>query len=190
MRVMKRPIVLASLLLAAISMQSEGNALAPSHARVKLFADTSTVVPGQPFTVAIAFKIDPAWHVYYKDPGESGMPPEVKWTLPAGLTAGELQFPKPEVLKTPAGTNFVYHDEVWLLATITPGTDFKAGAPIDIAADVKWLVCDADVCLPGKGAASVKLTAGEHLTPTNQAEFESWRAKVKEAESFDPAAAK
>lgn len=139
-----RPILLASLLLTALAIPSGAQSTAPpAHTRVTLYADSSTIVPGKPFTVAVAFKMDPKWHVYFKNPGESGMPPEVKWSLPAGITAGELQFPKPEVLKTPAGTNFVYHDEVWLLATMTAGSDFKIGRAVEIAADVKWLECDS-----------------------------------------------
>jgi DsbC/DsbD-like thiol-disulfide interchange protein len=190
MRLTVRPIYLASLLLTAFSLPSDAQVLRPAHAQVALRADTSTIVPGQAFTVAVAFKLDPTWHVYYKDPGESGMPPEIKWILPPGLTAGELQFPKPEVLKTPAGTNFVYHDEVWLLVTMTPGSDFKAGSAIEILADAKWLECDAERCLPGKQKASLSVAVADRVTPTDQQQFESWRAKVKEAESFDPAAMK
>ena len=191
MRLSMRPTFLASLLIASVcALPGYARAPEPAHVRVSLRADTSTIVPGQPFTVAVTFKLDPTWHVYFKDPGESGMPPEIKWTLPAGLTSGELQFPKPEVLKTPAGTNFVYHDEVWLLVTMTPGSEFKAGSVVEIAADVSWLECDADRCLPAKQQASSSVTVADRVTPTDQQQFESWRAKIKEAESFDPAAAK
>lgn len=186
MRVASAAILAASIGLVASFTQ--GAAAPEPHARVSLKVDTDAVTAGKPFTVAVVFEMDPGWHIYYKDPGESGMPPEVKWTLPTGMGAGELQFPKPEVLKTPAGTNFVYHDEVWLLATITPGEGFKPDGSTQISADIKWLECDADLCLPGKGKASVKV--GEAIPPAQLKQFESWRAKVKEAESFDPAAAK
>ena len=181
---------LATSLIVLASLGPARTATPASHAQVTLYADTSTIVAGKPFTVAVAFKLDPKWHVYFKEPGDSGMPPEVKWNLPEGMTAGELQYPKPEVLKTPAGTNFVYHDEVWLLVTMTPGADFKIGRAVELSANVKWLECDADQCLPARGKASIKLTPDTRLTPTLQQQFDSWRAKVKEGESFDPAAAK
>lgn len=160
------------------------------HAKPSLLADISTIAPGQPFTLAIVFKLDPKWHVYYKNPGDSGLAPSVKWTLTEGVTAGELQFPKPEVLKTPAGTNFVYHDEVALLVPITTTDAFKLGQDIELIADLKWLECDADACLPAKQRVSITLHAADQSTPTNAELFAAWRVKVKEAESFDPATAK
>ena len=188
-----RAIAICSLLLA--TLVSRGDLVAqstppPAHARATLMSDTSTIVAGQPFTVAVVFKIDKDWHVYYKDPGDSGMAPKVEWKLPEGITAGELQFPKPEVLKTPAGTNFVYHDEVALLVTMTPGKDFRIGRAVEISAALKWLECDADVCVPQKQSAAVTVTADERVTSTHAEQFTTWREKVKEGESFDPKSAK
>lgn len=185
-----RPLAIASLLVAALAIQTGGQTTSQPHAQVSLYADTSTVVPGQPFTVAVAFKLDDGWHTYFKEPGDSGMPPEVKWNLPAGLTAGELQFPKPEVLKTKAGTDYVYEGEVWLLTTITPAADFKSAGAIDLSAAVNWLECDANRCLPGKANVTISLSAGDKVMPTHVEQFESWRVQVKQGESFDPATAR
>lgn len=188
-----RPLAILLSLLSLLLLRGESDAQStppPAHARATLVSESSTIVPNQPFTVAIVFKLDPSWHVYFKHPGDSGLPPSVKWTLPEGLTAGELQFPKPEVLKTPAGTNYVYHDEVALLVTMTPGKDFTIGRAVEIKAALKWLECDADSCVPQRQNASVTLTADERMKKTDTDQFDDWRAKVKAGESFDPAAAK
>lgn len=167
---------------------AHANRAEEAHARATLVSDTSTVVAGQPFTVAITFAIDPGWHLYWKDSGDSGLPPSVKWKLPEGFTAGELQFPSPKVLKTPAGVNYVYEEKLTLLATLTPPPTLKAGERYEIAAAVKWLECDEDTCLPAKQDGALSVTAGTQATPQHEAEFAAWKAAAKEGESYRPPA--
>lgn len=156
------------------------------HARVQMLADSKSIVPGQPFTVALLFRIEPKWHLYWKDPGDSGLPPSVKWKLPAGFTAGELQFPKPEVLKTKAGTNYVYHDQVALLVQVTPDASLRLGETLTLEAEVKWLECTEEMCLPARQDVSAPLTVSTAAQPNEEGQFAGWRAKVKEGETFDP----
>lgn len=158
----------------------------PAHARAKLICDTSAIVAGKPFTLAVAFEMDPGWHLYWKDPGDSGMPPSVKWTLPDGFVAGKLQFPKPEILKTPAGVNYVYEKSFALLVTITPPAELGAGQTIDIKAAIKWLECTLEQCLPAKQSAELSVETGTEAQPANEAQFVEWRAAVKAGEHFDP----
>lgn len=160
------------------------------HARAELVAEGQSIVAGQPFTVAVVFRMDPQWHVYWKDPGDSGMPPSVKWTLPPGYTAGEFQYPTPKVLKGPAGTNYVYEDEVALLVEITPPATAKVGDAVPLVGDLRWLECDADVCLPARGRVTTSVTVAHTVEPKDAAQFQSWRDKVKAGQDFDPKKAK
>src|SRR4051794_3025095 len=87
--------------------------------RAKLLADVSAIQPGQPFTVGVLLTIEPGWHVYWKNPGDSGLSTSAKWTLPEGFKAGDLQFPVPTRFDLEGGlVNYGYHDEVMLTATI------------------------------------------------------------------------
>ncbi len=159
---------------------------AAPHARPQLLASQTAIVAGKPFVVAIDFELDPSWHVYWKDPGDSGMPPSVMWTLPPGFTAGELRFPAPKVLKTSAGVNYVYADRVALLATITPPAELKTGDTYNVKADVKWLECDVNVCLPGKQSLGTSVVAADQASPNEPEKFAQWEAAVKAGEGFDP----
>src|SRR5438067_6037154 len=60
-----------------------------------LLADVDSVKAGKPFTLGVLLKIKPGWHVYWKNPGDSGLPTRVTWKLPEGFTADELRFPIP-----------------------------------------------------------------------------------------------
>lgn len=179
------PIVCLAVATAALAQTQPAGRR--QHARASLVADAKTIVADKPFTVAVAFEMDPTWHVYWKDPGDSGMPPSIKWTLPPGFTAGEIQWPKPETLDLgPAGINYVYHDKVALLVEITPDPQIAVASAVTIAADIKWLECDKDQCLPAKQSTSVSLTVGHTVEPSDPAQFDAWRKAVADGATFEP----
>jgi len=129
------------------------------HVQARLIADVNHIQPGKPFTVAVVFDIDPDWHIYWKNPGDAGLPTLVKLTLPDGFTAGELRYPTPKKFVQPGDIiAYGYETQTALLATITPPAawDTAKPKPVDISAAVTWLVC-SDVCLPGKADLTLTL---------------------------------
>ena len=91
--------------------------------------------------------------------GDSGEPPEVKWTLPAGVSVGPLQFPAPKRLPLGPLMDFGYEGQVLLPAElhVMPGT--RRASPVPITADVRWLVC-RQACVPGKAHLTLELPLG------------------------------
>ena len=180
-------------LAAAIGVASLATAQSASpapHARPTLVSEAKSIVPGKPFTVALRFQLDPTWHVYWKNPGDSGLPPRVTWRLPPGFTAGELQYPTPETISSNGITNYVYENDVALLVEITPPADAKLGDALVLAADLKWLECDQSQCIAKKGSVEVPVTFAGTTEANEPALFAAWRDKVKAGESFNPKSAK
>ncbi len=62
--------------------------------------------------VGLYFKLEPGWHIYWKNPGDAGEPPHIQWTLPKGITVGPMQFPAPKRLPLGPLMDFGYEDEV------------------------------------------------------------------------------
>lgn len=118
------------------------------HLHVQLVFPASTLVKGQPAAAGLYFKLEPGWHVYWKNAGDSGEPPRMKWTLPAGVTAGPLQFPAPKRLPLGPLMDFGYEDEVLFPFQVKVDSNAVAG-PAVLHAKVDWLVC-REVCIPGK----------------------------------------
>ena len=142
--------------------------------QAQLVANVNSVKPGEPFQVGLLMKMAPKWHVYWKNPGDSGAAPRVKWNLPPRFRVGELRFPLPVQFDQGGGViGYGYHDEVMLLTEITPPADLSAAHPIDLAADVSWLVCES-VCVPGKAALKLSLPVGDTNSPANKELFEKW----------------
>ena len=139
-----------------------------------LVADTAAVAPGQPFTVGVRLKMAPGWHTYWQFSGDSGAPVKVEWQIPAGFTAGPLQWPLPKAhLDEGDMLTYIHEDEVLLLAEIAPPATLPAG-DITLKAQVKWLVCE-QTCVPGGGDVELKLASGQPQ-PANGELFAKWRA--------------
>ena len=166
--------VLTVLAVAATARAESGT----DHVRVDLLADTTAVQPGEPFTVGVRFHIDPGWHIYWTNPGDSGLPTEVKLHLPPGFTAGPVQYPVPQVLRLPGDvTNYGYEREVMLLVPVTPPATVAVGTTVPILADSMWLVCQ-DRCLPGRSTTHLTLTVAAAIEPDNTAAFAAARRRL------------
>jgi DsbC/DsbD-like thiol-disulfide interchange protein len=118
------------------------------HARVDLLAKQDAIVPGKELRLGIHFVLEPGWHIYWTNPGDSGQPPVLKWQLPEGFSAGEIQWPRPERMQsTPQLADYGYNGEVLLPVMVQVPPSARAGSSVAIAAEVKWLVC-REVCIP------------------------------------------
>ncbi|MCP4837359.1 MAG: hypothetical protein GY895_21650 [Phycisphaera sp.] len=161
---MRRPKFL-QLLLLVLPVLIAGNAFAqigldaPPEAdrlvRIDAVFPGDKVVPGRTTLLGIRFRIAPKWHIYWRNPGDSGSEPRVKLTLPDGFKAGELIWPRPVVHATEWETTFGYDDEAILFVPITAPAEIEAKT-VRIGIEADWLVCK-EMCLMGSGKTSLEL---------------------------------
>jgi DsbC/DsbD-like thiol-disulfide interchange protein len=119
-----------------------------AHLHVQLVVPASALTSGQNAEAGLYFKLEPGWHVYWKNAGDSGEPPRMKWTLPDGISAGPIQFPIPRRLPLGPLMDFGYEDEVLFPFQLKVAASAKSG-PAILHTKVDWLVC-REVCIPGK----------------------------------------
>lgn len=149
------------------------------HVRAELLADVSAVKPGEPFWVGLRQTIQPKWHTYWKNPGDSGLPTEIKWTLPEGVKADPIVWPAPHLFDVGGIINYGFQDEATLLVRITPPANLSGGT-LKLAAEANWLVCE-DVCIPEEGKFELGLPIAAAATPAppaTRAVFEKARRSV------------
>lgn len=123
--------------------------------RASLVAEPGRIEPGKPFTVGVRMVTKPGWHVYWRNPGDSGLPPEVVWTLPAGFSAGTFDWPAPTRIPVAHLVNHGFKGEAVLLTQVTPPSTLPAGRPITLDAKLSYLACE-EICIPG--SADLRLT--------------------------------
>ncbi|MFM2403013.1 MAG: hypothetical protein RL223_893 [Pseudomonadota bacterium] len=145
------------------------------------------VGPGKPLWLGLKIEHQPHWHTYWKNPGDSGLPTALQWTLPAGVDVGEIDWPTPQRLPIGTLVNFGYEGPVLLPvpvqmpATLPQTSAIGAGAtapagtlPVRLRAD--WLVCK-EVCIPEGGDFALDLPIAA-ATAAHAALFEAARAAV------------
>jgi thiol:disulfide interchange protein DsbD len=154
-----------------------GASLATHHTKVKLLLSADTARPGDTVWVGVDMKMDPGWHTYWKNSGDAGMPTSIKWDLPAGITAGDIQWPLPDKFPPLDVTTYGYENEVMLLVPLTIASNLAPGH-VDLKANVSWLECQ-DVCIPANQDVEATLNIGsETKISADAAMMESWRSKV------------
>jgi len=139
-----------ALLMIAPASFSSADPLEAKHARIELITENAGVSAGGDFLVGVHFMLEPGWHIYWVNPGDSGQPPVFQWQLPPGITASDIQWPRPQRLQSSAEiVDYGYRDEVLLMVPIHVArfdNIGSAGSPL-ITLDAKWLIC-REVCMP------------------------------------------
>ena len=159
------PVVLAVLVLAAASARHPVLAQAGPAARsgparveaveVELVSDGAAIVPGRAARLGLRIRHDPHWHTYWRNPGDSGLATQLDLVLPAGFSAGAIEWPAPQRLFIPPLANYGYEDDIVLPVPLqVPGS--LAGERLRFAAKASWLMC-RDVCIPGEADLVLEL---------------------------------
>ncbi len=140
-------VFLATCVLADIALSQSS----PQHAHVELIARQNSIVPGSSIALGVHFMLEPGWHIYWINSGDSGQPPSLKWQLPPGFTTGEIQWPRPERMQSNALlADYGYHDDVLLIVPVSAPQSIASNAgpsTVRFIVEAKWLIC-REVCLP------------------------------------------
>jgi thiol:disulfide interchange protein DsbD len=139
-------LALVTLLTAAVPALGASSSADLPHVHVQLISPDAQLHAGNANNVGLYFKLEPGWHVYWKNPGDAGEPPHIKWTLPKGITASPLQFPVPKRLPLGPLMDFGYENEVLFPLKLDVSGSASAG-PAVLHSKVDWLVCRGS-CIP------------------------------------------
>src|ERR1700679_3706764 len=148
--------LIASLAVSPAVHALTGNSVSTDNVKARLISETNAIAPGQSIWVALEFDIRDGWHTYWRNPGDSGQATQLAWTLPAGLSAGDIVWTAPHRFEIAPLVNYGYARHAMHLVQITAAPDLKPGAPLDLAAKASWLVC-ADVCIPESADLRLRL---------------------------------
>ena len=137
--------------------------------------------PGKTVWLGLQLTHQPDWHTYWRNPGDSGLPITVQWTLPEGISAGEIAWPLPK--KIPIGNlaNYGFDGTVLLPVPLTISQDFKPGLAnneIEVKLKANWLVCRKE-CIPEEGEFALKVPVKGSMAANSVAFNRAFDAKPK-----------
>ena len=145
----------AAVLLLAWAVPARADP-ATHHVQAELVSEVASIQPGQPLWVGLHLHMEPGWHTYWKNPGDSGLPTRIKWTLPAGFEAAPIEWPYPKPFSQGPVTSYGYEYDVLLPVRVTPPASLTPGQAVRLAARADWLEC-REQCLPGRADLALTL---------------------------------
>jgi len=130
----------------------------PDALKLEVFSSHNTVKPGQEFELGVLFNLSEGWHIYWKNPGESGLPTKLEPTSSnIGLRFAEVNWPVPIVFNQPGNIPGQGYKEKVLFkipATLAKNSSSKE---VEIEIFISWLLCSESVCIPGRTSRSLTL---------------------------------
>ena len=149
--------------------------------KVRVLSDVVTLLPNQPFTIAVEYTISPDWHIYWRNPGASGAAPVVDVTAPDGFQVGAVQFPRPRIFGAGADTTYGYDGTVLLMVPMTAPPTLPRDE-VTITLELEWLVCK-QMCLLGESRQTLRFPVaapGREVTRNQRADrlIQAWQSRV------------
>lgn len=155
----------------AASAALTSNTVTTPQVRAELVAHAPDgIAAGKTVWLGLKLTHQPHWHTYWKNPGDSGLPTTLAWTLPSGVAAGEIDWPAPRRLPIGPLMNHGYEDTVVLPVPVTIAPQFTA-RQLDVQLQADWLVCK-EVCIPETGRFSLSLPTQASVV-SHAGEFEA-----------------
>lgn len=178
----------AALLCAPVLAESKP---APLHVPAVLIAETASPAPvpipvsasntAQAQTVTLAFMMtpQPGWHGYFENPGDAGFGMQLKWDLPAGVTAGKPRYPVPSTLLIGGLMNYIYERPYVILVDMQIAPSVARGTKIPIKVRGDWLACTDKICVPEGDDLSISLVASDGaISAAIRTRFDAYRAAL------------
>lgn len=144
--------------------------------QAELLLDKDSAKPSDTVLAGVRLTMAPRWHTYWRNGGDVGFPTKIVWELPAGVSAGEIQWPVPGKYFANTLTSYEYAKEVVLLVPLKLAADAPAGRH-ELTAKVSWLECETGgSCVPAKQTVKATLTVSpEPKASASAARFSDWQ---------------
>ena len=165
----------AILAISGCAGLSDAKPFYQAHTQVELISPTKSIKPGEPLLIGLRLKMDPQWHVYWKNPGDSGLQPTIAWDLPEGFIAGEIIWPYPQMINVVPLRTYGYENEVFLFSSIQTPAKIDVSSII-IKAKVDWLACKLE-CIPGRAQLQLHLPVSNRVPTVNL----TWQKALEES---------
>jgi thiol:disulfide interchange protein DsbD len=150
----------------------------PIKSQLSLEFVDSIVPAGGVISAVLKVKMEPGWHSYWINPGDTGSAPRLTWKLPNGWKVARQRFEIPHRISSLGLTSYGYENEFKI------ATDFvvpnKIGAA-QVSAEMDYLVCE-ETCIPQLQKASASVDVVKAVNPMNRrakGPFPDWQPGVK-----------
>jgi thiol:disulfide interchange protein DsbD len=180
----------ALLVLAFGSIARAADVAVTPRIEVRLVSEmTGVPASGGKISLGLLQRMQPGWHTYWRNPGESGEPTAIDWTLPSNFAASGIIWPRPERIPFGELANYGYSERVLLRTEITVPPGLRVGETVSVTAQAKWLICK-DICIPENATLDLTLPVADTPAPLEEHRDAFAQARASEPMPTVPIAAR
>lgn len=171
-------LALLSLALAALAFSAPAQAQeaavsswsGSTHSSIRLIAGATA--PSGKQRIGVEITMAPGYKTYWRNPGDSGVPPSFDWSGSTNVGGLDVRWPAPERFEDGTGFSIGYVGEVVVPVSVQPVDPSK---PVMVVLKLDYAVCEK-MCIPAKGEAQLWLEPG--VTSVTSPRLESFEARV------------
>lgn len=162
-----------------------------SKVAVEILSDQTALTPGETLRLGVRLTPEEGWHVYWKFPGDTGLPTRVDFEAPDGFSFEEMRWPVPQrFVDKLGGRSFAFERELVLFSEVRVPDDLQEGTSVTLSAKVGWLVCKEN-CIQGNAHVGITLPVRavaleERLAAPVATVFENWTQRQPRVVSAGP----
>ena len=137
----------------------------------------------QELPLGLEFRLAPGWKIYWRTPGEAGLPPRLELQLASGhAVTNDINWPVPKRFDAFGFDNFGYDNKVILPITLK---GHPKGAAVQIIGQMEALAC-ADICVPFSGEIELNIADGPATASRHAMEIARYKAKIPRSSGASP----
>ncbi len=148
-------------------------------ASARLISAVTASGSGETIPMGLEFDLAPGWKIYWRTPGDAGLPPVPDWSKSDNVADVVMHWPVPERFEIFDIGTLGYGGEIIFPLTVTPEIP---GAPIRLAGEIDFLAC-AEICIPGRADLAFSLPSGPASIAPEAHRIERFRAAVPVTDS-------
>jgi len=128
----------------------------PSIGEARLISSVTAKGDLNHLPLGLEFRLAPKWKIYWRTPGEAGLPPTIDLLADGHPVASRIEWPVPKRFNAFGFDNYGYDNTVILPLDVSV---FATDGPLQLSGQIDALVC-ADICVPIGGAVKMTIPAG------------------------------
>jgi len=166
--------VLLALLIPKPVLAASGPWQGGAEMQARLVTAIDSVGDHQSVEAGLEVKLAPGWKIYWRSPGDAGLPPSLDFSNTAAIAGHELSFPAPKRFAILGFDSFGYADHVIYPLRLDLA---KPGQGFDLAVPFEGLVCK-DLCIPLRETLTLSLPKGDGQIASEARDIAQFKARV------------
>jgi len=157
-------ILLGLVLAALLPVSPSWAAMRSGHMTAALGAAPAAITPGGEAALPVTLTPDKAWHTYWINPGDTGLPTDISLAGVPGLSLTRTEWPTPQKLTYDGVVTYGYDQPVTAYVHVRAAPEAKIGSQIPYTLHIDSLVC-RDSCEPVSFDLTGGLTVSAQMAP-------------------------